>query len=539
MQPIRYADLVFQPDMLSAQRDDGTMLRFTRQERALLLRLARQPDRLVTRLQLLNGLGDQAGDLNERNIDYLINRLRKRLGDSARAPRFIATQYGEGYVWIAAPVHAEKAAAFLLIGPVFGLADQTEPLQSTLNELGRRLGDLLGSECSVLCMPGWRFDPDRRIDDISYNLEISLLPEEGHIHIAAMLREGESFKPLAPFRLTLSETAESSAQLQGLAASVCQAIWSHAALPENAPATPEQPPLYLRLHDAGLLLTGGSISWRENAQRLEREHAQHPDDPALSVMLALNRYAQLLQAPVTPGEPPIDDERWQAIEDEMESLALDALPKAQGVPMLLFGIAKVLFFIDRDHLPLAQRLTDEAFKSSTAFATAFAMKGQIEASLGEIDRALTLYDRAIELAGQGSQFHIYLLILKSTALMAADQRGAVEQIATELYALDPAIRLKLGLFFVSPYARLVPPAIQSMLASLGPEQACALMRQLHRVSARQFRHAQHQKNVLRGPAVHLAERLGAAALPQELLKRFPGLGKRPARGKTGRSTITK
>jgi len=43
MQPVRYADLTFEPDMLAARRDNGTRLRFTRQERALLLRLVRQP----------------------------------------------------------------------------------------------------------------------------------------------------------------------------------------------------------------------------------------------------------------------------------------------------------------------------------------------------------------------------------------------------------------------------------------------------------------------------------------------------------------
>ena len=53
----------------------------------------------------------------ERNIDFLVNRLRKRLGDNARKPRFIATQYGEGYVWLAAPVRQEPLSAFLLIGP--------------------------------------------------------------------------------------------------------------------------------------------------------------------------------------------------------------------------------------------------------------------------------------------------------------------------------------------------------------------------------------------------------------------------------------
>ncbi len=85
MQPVRYADLLFQPDMLSARRDDGTVLRLTRQERALLLRLVRQPHRLVTRAQLLDGLGDLAGDLNERNIDYATHRHRLVTSPSSMA----------------------------------------------------------------------------------------------------------------------------------------------------------------------------------------------------------------------------------------------------------------------------------------------------------------------------------------------------------------------------------------------------------------------------------------------------------------------
>ncbi|MDH4992383.1 winged helix-turn-helix domain-containing protein [Aquamicrobium lusatiense] len=528
MQPVRYADLLFQPDMLSARRDDGTVLRLTRQERALLLRLVRQPHRLVIRAQLLDGLGDLAGDLNERNIDYLVNRLRKRLGDNARAPRFIATQYGEGYVWIADPVLQDKVSAFVLIGPVFGLGDQSERLLPVLHDLAGRVESALGNDRAVLCLPDWRHDPKGN-DDIAFALEASLLVEDETIHVAAMLREGRGFAPIAPFRVTLPEPDDRTVELAAAAKAICQAIWSHAALPGNELMKPAQPPLHLRLHDAAMLLTGSPVSWRENALRLEQEHANNPGDAVLSVMLALNRYAQLLQAPVTPGEEPVDDDTWKAIEDEMERLALEALPKAQGNPIVLFGIAKVLRFIDRGYLQLAQRLTDEAFQTSTAFATAFAMKGQVAASLGEIDRALELYERAIELAEPGSQFHIYLLVLKATSLLAADRRGDVEQVTTELYALDPSIRIKLGLFFVSPNARLLPPAIQSVMAALSPERARAALLQLYRVSARQFQHGRHRKNVLAGAAVHLVRQHGPDVLPPDVKTYFPDLARQASR----------
>lgn len=99
MRTIRFNDLVFDHDMLSARRTDGTELRLTRQERALLLHFTQQPGKLLTRGRLLELMARDAGDTSERNIDFLVNRLRKVLGDDARKPRFIATQYGEGYVW--------------------------------------------------------------------------------------------------------------------------------------------------------------------------------------------------------------------------------------------------------------------------------------------------------------------------------------------------------------------------------------------------------------------------------------------------------
>lgn len=123
---VRYADLVFQPDLRAATRDDGAKLSLTRQERALILQLTERPHQLITRQQLLEGLGDLAGELSERNIDYLVNRLRKRLGDNARTPRFIATQYGEGYIWVADPIAVAPVSAFLLIGPVYGLGENEQ-----------------------------------------------------------------------------------------------------------------------------------------------------------------------------------------------------------------------------------------------------------------------------------------------------------------------------------------------------------------------------------------------------------------------------
>ncbi|MDH6231767.1 DNA-binding winged helix-turn-helix (wHTH) protein [Mesorhizobium soli] len=524
MQSVRYADLMFQPDMLSATRDDGTVLRLTRQERALILHLSRQPHKLITRAQLLEGLGDLAGELGERNVDYLVNRLRKRLGDNARAPRFIATQYGEGYLWVADAVAAETVSAFMLIGPVYGLAQDAGPLGAIVERLAKHVGSALGDERKVLCMPQWRFEQGAA-GTIGHSLEVSLLSDEEQVHMALVLRDGGTNSPIAPFRITLPGPSR-TADLEVFAQSLVQSIWAHAALPDGQPPEPTDRPLHLRLHDAALLVSAGCESWRENAPRLAEGHAANPDDPTIAVLRALNRYAQLVLAPFMPETPPLTDAEWLAIEDEMERLVLGALPQAGGKPMLLMGIAKVLRFLDRGHLQLACRLTDEAFLTSTAFAAAFAMKGQIHASQGDIERAIELYDRAIELSKAGSQFHIYLLVIKGTALLAADRRGDIAQLTAELHALDPASRLRVGLFFLPPKARLVPAVLKPVLAAVTMTQGQRMLMYLYRISARQFARRHHQKNVLLGLSVHLVNMHGAGVIPPELKTRFPDLAAR-------------
>lgn len=62
--------------------------------------LASAPGQILTRIQLsrrLKGLSSQDGD---RSIDVLISRLRQKLNDRARNPRFIKTVYSAGYFFL-------------------------------------------------------------------------------------------------------------------------------------------------------------------------------------------------------------------------------------------------------------------------------------------------------------------------------------------------------------------------------------------------------------------------------------------------------
>ena len=59
------------------------------------------PQRVLNRDQLLNLTQGRDADQFDRSIDLLISRLRQRLGDDAREPRYIKTLRSEGYVFSA------------------------------------------------------------------------------------------------------------------------------------------------------------------------------------------------------------------------------------------------------------------------------------------------------------------------------------------------------------------------------------------------------------------------------------------------------
>jgi DNA-binding winged helix-turn-helix (wHTH) protein len=108
-QNLSFGGLILDETCLFATRN-GQTIHFTRNERALLLAFSRNPRRLMRRSHLLDEIDSSESDRSDRNIDFQVNRLRAKLGDNAKSPKYIATQYGEGYIWIAAPSPAPLTA---------------------------------------------------------------------------------------------------------------------------------------------------------------------------------------------------------------------------------------------------------------------------------------------------------------------------------------------------------------------------------------------------------------------------------------------
>ncbi len=80
---------------------EGTMVALSGAEYRLLRVFLDHPQRVLTRDQLLNLTQGRQADPFDRSIDLLVSRLRQRLQDVAREPRYIKTLRSEGYVFSA------------------------------------------------------------------------------------------------------------------------------------------------------------------------------------------------------------------------------------------------------------------------------------------------------------------------------------------------------------------------------------------------------------------------------------------------------
>jgi DNA-binding response OmpR family regulator len=79
---------------------EGAPLDLTTMEYQLLVLFASNPGRTYTRDEILNELRGIDAQLFSRSVDILVSRLRQKLNDTTRQPRFIKTVWGTGYTFV-------------------------------------------------------------------------------------------------------------------------------------------------------------------------------------------------------------------------------------------------------------------------------------------------------------------------------------------------------------------------------------------------------------------------------------------------------
>lgn len=96
---LRFNHLEIFPEKQSISLD-GEPVEITIMEFQLLYMLAEKQGRIVTRDQILDNLRGIDWSAFDRSVDVLVSRLRQRLKDDPKNPRFIKTIWRTGYMFI-------------------------------------------------------------------------------------------------------------------------------------------------------------------------------------------------------------------------------------------------------------------------------------------------------------------------------------------------------------------------------------------------------------------------------------------------------
>ncbi|MBL8594799.1 MAG: winged helix-turn-helix domain-containing protein [Devosia sp.] len=510
MAEYQFNSLVFHEDLLSARDLGGKEVTFTRAERSLLSTFMAHPQRLLTRNTLLDAISGVGSDSSDRNVDFLINRLRAKLGDPARSPRFIATRYGEGYVWVAEA--SEPADTLVVVGPVHGLARA-----GRFAELAEALPGELMRELDAAVSPGEAVRLDERFSPKSptktrFSLEVSVFPTDAALQCALVLRQMPGGDVVGMSRIALRQAGEVGGLVAGVVQQFRSLIWHRQALGMmDAPAA-ATPPLYVAMHEAGRLLTVDTRSWLEGLEQVRASLAANPDDPVVRLMWGLSLYVQAIMG--TDGQSSPGAAR-NAIEDEIEAVALSALPAVADNPMLKLSVAKLLLFVARGHTAMAERLAEEAFEASTAFAASFAILGQARLMRGRLAEGIDLLERAAEMAEHGTEFWTYTLVVLCGGKLAAEDRAGLRATLQQLHEASPQTLITVAPFCVPADEPLSPPG-QAFISSLGPAGATRTLEYIFMTSVRQYEDPRHQANVVRAVAQRLKQVYGPDVVPPRI-----------------------
>jgi hypothetical protein len=542
------------PDFSFAELPDGERVVFTRSETRVLSALAQHPNRLLSREQMLDAVSEPGSDKRDRNIDFLVNRLRRKLSDDARSPRYIATRYGEGYVWIGqqTTINPLHSGVYFVVGPVRGMgnlgelhsrADQfTSALLSALRD------ELPASRVVILapdCPPASEFVGD--LPEMA--VELNYFEETGTGHCVATMRHFRSGRILAIKRLILPGDDRRNAA--NVAAEVTGWLLNNAWREKAGQIEPGVPlPVLMqlastepdygygsendsdrrlrKLSDLHQARTMAAI--KENEARVRALLKADPDDPILKIMCATQIHMKYVVQGHNLFRAGIDNRT--ADEDEIEALVQSALPYVQVKSDYVIMAAKLLHFLDRGYSELAYDLSEQAYSSTVSAAGSLAIVAQMRAFAGNSEAALRCIDQALNLIEPGSKAHLYTLTIKMQALRAIEDFDRLREAKREFLSIA-----RVASFFYEPlFCEPNAPSLRAraMMLLISRDQASGMLLHTNYISARLFRDADHRANSILSPLSLAVRRYGADFVPAEIWQSHPGLaarfGARPPSG---------
>ena len=512
--------LRFETDFSAARFDDGSTVKFTRLERRALEFFNESAGRILTRSQILDAVSAPGSEKNDRSIDFLINRIRAKLGDLAQAPRFIGTQYGEGYVWLYSPqrVIADLSDTFVVIGPFMG-AESFGDMYGGAAEFAQLLqADLrrsLQPNQSVAIAPC--LTSDERASGPALSIQLGFFRDLARAECVITTRSGKGGRIIDVHRFELNEgpgqLAALSEQSRIVAQRAVAAYW-RGAISDASVAKP-----------LPVAITEDSYrnreawSWSAADSRLRIMRAEHPDDPALKIMWATQLHAKYIQNGAklfrSGADTCADDEA------EIERLVLETLDFAQDRPEYAVMAAKLLYFVNQGYRDLALELAKKAHRADASLTSTLAILGQLLGFTGDEDAAERYLSQAVELSEDNSQEQIYALYMLIQAHGAFGQRDKQAAALKRMYRTRPATVVFFEMFFTDP----VSPSLRArgMALMLNRAKATAMLKQVAYLSARLYADPGHRENALLTPANLVVKRFGPSVVPEEAAIHLPGL----------------
>lgn len=513
---IRYDSVLFDDSFRFMIAKDGAKTAFTRSETKLLQFLSGRPGRIATRSQLLDALTEVGSDKSDRNVDFLVNRLRRKLGDKARDPRFVATRYGEGYVWLPQRVRDAPLAAdaHVVVGPIRGLRHMGafEPIaQRFVSQFHRSIQGNFGPDKKIVLDPDC--PPRTAFGDAMPEISVDLTFLVDRRGLECVVQAG-AFRSGAIYAINRhvisTDPIGDSNDADKLASGVATEIWKSLTLKAD-----RVKPLPVAMQDASLSLAGGIHGWAESQRRLKELSAQNPTDHGIRMMIASNLHTKYVQHGLELFASDVDTRAED--EAEIEALVTSSLPFVQHDPFFAATAAKLLFFVDRGYHEIAMELIEDVNRHSTAVAATLTILGMLRNFVGETDRSLSALNQALDLAERGSEFEVYIMCVKCQVLMAIDDRKALDALLVELYQRKPGLKFLYDIF----YGSVENPSKEALgaLHMMTPKQATGLLTFVDYMCARFFHEDAHRQNTLRIPTQILSMKFGPDIVPRNLSAR--------------------
>ena len=513
----------FAPGFMAGRWSDGRTVDFTRSEARLLSYMAQNRNQVLSRSQILDAISEPGSEKNDRTVDFLINRLRRKLNDKSAEPQFIQTRYGEGYVWVGPqPRSADDIGdAFAVLGPVRGL-DLLGPYADVGNSFAQSIFAALKAEMTddheAIMLPD--FDILGRAGGAAPQLsvELTFFQNGAGAECVVSVRSHDTNRIVGARRQPMSNGADDLAGMRKTAQTIIGLLLAgywRAGVSDAATTAP----LSVAIQEPAKKPKNAAAAWSVTDVRLRALRAEQPDDPATKILYATHLHSKY--AVCGPDLFGNGTATCATDEAEIESLVLDTLEFAQTQPEYAMMAAKLLYFVDPGYRNLAIEIMEVAHRSHPSVASSLTIFGQMRAFCGQTDAAVDCLVQAAVLCQRGTDTHIYTLVFLCQALQAGGDRDRLNHHLKDLYQAVPAAAFFFEVLFSDPEK----PSLRAKATTLmlSKKRARAILMHTYYISARLFEQQAHRERAIHTPLALFQKRFGRTVVPDEVARLVPKL----------------